>query len=404
VTSVTLTRGRLYSPAFVSLCLAIFLGFSCFAIVSPVIPVVVLESGGDAFLVGVMVALYSVPSILLRPYMGRLVDEWSRWRVLLAGATGIGLSSLVYLFPGLAAMAVARVLNGSSFAAMNTGGTTSMATLAPADRRAEAASVYNLMPALAYMLAPAIGLLLLGALGSGVVFLLAGLLGVGAALVVGLGPLRRVPEKRSPPGDRSWRGLMDPSVMRPMTIELLWMTTNVLFFTFPPVWAAARDIPFEALAFYYPIMGIALVASRIVLGRRLDHFSRGGTILAGAAGGCAAILLAATAETVIVLTVAGAIYAASATAVSPPAAAMAMERADPERRGAAMATYSMGFPLGNGLGALLWGTLIGLLGFTGSWLVALLTMGGIMAIVWSARGALLTRRPPSARGGSGPGP
>ncbi len=163
-------RERLYDRAFVTLCVAVFLGFSSFTILSPVIPVVVLELGGDAFVVGLIIAIYSIPSVLLRPFMGRLVDEWSRWRVLVLGAAGLGLSSFLYLLPGLGMMAFVRLLNGAAFAAFNTAGSATMATLAPPARRGEAAAIYNLMPSLAFLIAPALGLLLLGSVGAGAAF------------------------------------------------------------------------------------------------------------------------------------------------------------------------------------------------------------------------------------------
>jgi MFS family permease len=383
----------LYQAPFVALCSAIFLGFACFAIVNPVIPVVILEMGGDAFLVGLLVAAYSIPSILLRPLMGRLVDEWSRWRVLLLGAAGLGVSSFLYLLPGLGAMAMVRLLSGSSFAAFNTSGTASMATLAPPARRAEAAAIYNLMPSLAYMIAPAAGLLLLGAVGAGAAFLVAGVLGISGAAVIGMGPLRKTVQQATPPARAGgWRTLLERRAVLPMSLEFLWVTTNVLFFVFPPVWAAAREIPVAELALYYPIVGGVLVLSRVIIGRRLDRWTRGAALLAGAAGGTAAIVLASFAESVLVLTVAGAIYAASSSLVSPTAAAVAIDRADPARRGATMATYSMGFPLGNGFGALLWGVVIAALGFPAPFLVALLTMAAMAALVWWQREQLLPGR------------
>jgi MFS family permease len=387
------SSGVLYSQAFMALCSAVFLGFCCFAIVNPVIPVVILEMGGDAFLVGLLVAAYSIPSILLRPFMGRLVDEWSRWRVLVLGAAGLGLSSFGYLVPGLLAMAVVRLLNGSSFAAFNTSGNATLATLAPPARRGEAAAIYNLMPSLAYMIAPAVGLLLLGALGAGAAFLAAGLLGSAGALVISFGPLREPGPAVAPSRSGTWRNLLDRNALLPMTFEFLWVTTNVLFFVFPPVWADARGIPVAELAYYYPIVGGVLVVSRLVLGRRLDRWSRGAAILAGAAGGIVAIILAAAADNVAVLTLAGALYAGSSSLVSPTAAAVAIDRADPQRRGAAMATYSMGFPLGNGFGALLWGFIIAAFGFPAPFLIAILTMIVLAALVWPARGGLLTPHP-----------
>lgn len=382
-------RETLYSPAFVALCTAIFLGFCCFAILNPVIPIVILANGGDAFLVGLIVGMYSIPSIALRPLMGRLVDEWSRWRVLVLGAAGLGLSTFLYLVPGLLVMAAVRLLNGSSFAAFNTGGSTSLATLAPPSRRAEAAAVYNLMPSLATMIAPAFGIFLVGAVSAGAAFVAAGLAGSAAALVIALGPLRRMADAKAPPRPSSWRNLLERRAILPMSVESLWVTTNVLFFVFPPVWVAARGIPVEELGLYYPVVGGVLVLSRILLGRRLDGWSRGGAILAGAALGTLAIVLAAAADSVVMLTAAGALFAGSSTLVSPSAAAVAIDRADPQRRGAAMATYSMGFPLGNGLGALLWGIVIGALGFPAPFLVALATMGGIAILVCTSRGELL---------------
>jgi predicted MFS family arabinose efflux permease len=374
-----------------ALCGAIFLGFCCFAIVNPVIPVVILDAGGDAFVVGLLVAAYSIPSVLLRPFMGRLVDEWSRWRVLLFGAAGLGLSSFLYLIPGLGPMAVTRLFSGSSFAAFNTSGNATLATLAPSSRRAEAAAIYNLMPSLAYMIAPAVGLLLLGAVGAAAAFVAAGLLGLGSALLVAFGPLRSGSPQPAPARPGTWRTLLERRALLPMSIEFLWVTTNVLFFIFPPVWADERGIPVADLTLYYPIVGAALVVSRVVVGLNLDRWSRGAAILAGMTGGIVAIGLALVADSVLLLTVAGATFAASSSLVSPTAAAIAIDRADPQRRGASMATYSMGFPLGNGFGAVLWGTLIALLGFPAPFVVALLTMGAIGWLVWSARDQLLVR-------------
>ena len=55
---------------------------------------------------------------------------------------------------------------------------------------------------------------------------------------------------------------------------------------------------------------------------------------------------------------AGSIYALGSAAMSPIATALAIDRAHPDRRGAAMATYSLGYQLGAGLGAAIWGAII----------------------------------------------
>lgn len=68
------TKPRLYDGRFITLCAVVFLGFAGFAIIGPVLPILILDLGGSAALVGVIVALFSVPSVLVRPFLGRLVD------------------------------------------------------------------------------------------------------------------------------------------------------------------------------------------------------------------------------------------------------------------------------------------------------------------------------------------
>src|SRR5437867_4409096 len=89
--------GSLYSPGFVALLAVTLLGFSMNMLLQPVLPVLVLARGGDATLVGLIVAAFSFPSVLLRPVFGRLVDEWNHRRVYLLGTVGLAVCSIAYL-------------------------------------------------------------------------------------------------------------------------------------------------------------------------------------------------------------------------------------------------------------------------------------------------------------------
>jgi MFS family permease len=379
----------LYSRAFVSLCVALVLGFACFGLLTPVIPILVIREGGDAALVGVVVAAYSIPSIVLRPYMGRLVDQWSRWRVFLSGGVVLGLSSFLYLLPSLGMMIVVRLLNGASFAAFNTGANTTLAVLAPPTRRGEASGIYNLMPSIAFMVAPAAGLILVDTAGPEAAVIVAGLLGIGSAFVVATGPLRdrrgereRIERRSATPLPTA---LIERRALMPMSIEAAWIAAYTLFVIYPPVWAAWHDVPVLDLAVYYPVVGLVLVVSRITVGRRVDRVPRGLAITIGVVGGSAALLFAATAESVAVLTLAGSFHAASSSAISPSITAIALERAAAGRHGATMATYSMGFPLGNGLGALAWGIVIATFGFPIPFVLAALITASILVPIWLGR-------------------
>ena len=130
------------------------------------------------------------------------------------------------------------------------------------------------------------------------------------------------------------RSLIDRRALLPMLLEFLWMTVNVLFFVFPPVWADAKGIPIGDLVLYYPIVGFVLVITRFTVGRRLDRFPRGLPILLGVGCGALALVVGAAADSVATLTLAGSLFAIGSSATSPIHMAIVMDRAEPRRRGA----------------------------------------------------------------------
>ena len=368
--------GSLYSAGFVALLAVTLLGFSMNMLLQPVLPVLVLARGGDATLVGLIVAAFSFPSVLLRPVFGRLVDEWNHRRVYLLGTAGLALCSVAYLIPSLAVVFAIRLVHGTAWGAFNTGGHAALARLAPPARRGEASGVYNLMPGLAQFLGPSLGLALVALSGFDAAFLAAAGLALLATLVMVFGPLR-LPSTPTHPPRPSVEGRLDrffePGAVLPMAIEFLFTSSLTLFLVYPPVFAARAGIPLSDLAFYYPIYGGVLVVSRFLLRRTMDRFARPTIIIGGALIAILALAVAAAVPTLTGLTIAGALYGFAAAFTSPTIMALAIDRSDPKRVGSAMATYSLGFQMALGVGAAIWGVTIDALGYPAPYFLAAAT-------------------------------
>ncbi|MGH2407824.1 MAG: MFS transporter [Candidatus Limnocylindrales bacterium] len=374
-------RPVLYTRAFVTICAVALLGFGSNFAIQPVLPIMILERGGDATLVGLIIAAFSFPSVILRPFMGRLVDEWSNRRVLVLGTAGIGLSGFIYVVPNLAVIFLDRIFHGAGWAAFNASAHSMLARLAPTARRGEASSVYNLMPGIAQAVMPAVGLLLLGVTGTAGPFVLAGLLGLGAFALTTFGPLPETAATPRSAREGFWRSLLERGAILPMTLEFLFTSVSSLFLIYPPVFAASHGLPIESLAIYYPIYGGVLVGSRLITGRFIDRLPRRAIVAAGALLAVLALALATGAGSVASLTVAGVVYATAASFTSPTAMAMAIDRSDPRRIGAAMATYTLGFQLGLGLGAAIWGWIIDNYGFPAPYIGAMILQGALLALL-----------------------
>lgn len=383
----------------VAICIVGLLGFGSQFVIQPILPILVLQQGGDAATVGLIIAAFSFPSVALRPFMGRLVDEWSNKRVLGLGTAGIGISGALYLVPNIGAIFSTRILHGAAWSAFNAGGHSMLARLAPPARRGEAASVYNVMAGIAQTVMPSVGLLLLGVTGTSGPFLVAAALGIAATAVIAFGPIPRITAQVRRTGEGFWRSLLEPGAIVPMGLEFLFTSVSALFLTYPAIWASSRGIPVDQLAFYYPVYGVVLVGLRLVSGRYTDRLPRRAVIGAGAVLAIAALAVAAVANDIPVLTVAGALYAAAASFTSPAAMAMAIDRSDPRRIGAAMATYTLGFQLALGVGAAVWGWIIDAYGYPAPYFGALAVQAGLLALLavtWFAR-----RTPRQSHGGAG---
>lgn len=352
----------LYTTPFIAVLVITFLVFAQNFAIQPVIPLLVLDQGGDAALVGVVFAVFSIPSVFLRPWIGRLADRYGARRVLLAGTVGLGLAGPAYLLGSLPVILANRIMHGTAWAAVNTGGPSLMARLAPPARRGEAAGVFDLMPGIAQLAMPSVGLLVYASVGTPGVFAMAAVLGVLAAAVLLVAIPRSLPAGR-PARSSGSRSLLEPAAVLPMVFQLMFTSVVSLFLVYPPVLAAEHGIPVADLAIYYPIYGATLVASRALTGRVIDRLPRGALISGGAVVAIVALLLASTATSLLVLVVAGALYAAAAGFSSPAMMAVVIDRTPADRLGSAMATYTLGFQFGSGIGAAVWGFVIAQSGF-----------------------------------------
>lgn len=389
VTAVGEGRPRLYTVPFIGVCLLTLLAFSQNFTLQPILPLLVLDLGGDATLVGLVFLVFSIPSVVLRPWIGRLADRAGTRLVLLMGTAGIALAGPLYFVPNVLVLLALRVAHGTAWASLNTGGPSTMAGIVPATRRGEASATFDLMPGLSVLIMPTIALMLYGSFGLAGPLFVSVLLGA-ATLVVSLTLIP--PTVGTRPATPSAVGaLLEPSAVLPMLYQLLMNSVLSLFVVYPPLFAAQHGLPLSDLVVYYPVYGVAFIASRLVAGRLVDRIPRVTVAIVSALLAGIALLVAASATGVALLTIAGVLYAIANGASAPATTALVMDRAPAGRVGAAMATYTLGFQFGSGLGAAAWGFLIDTGGFMVPFVVGAVLEFALLGLVVSRRASLAAR-------------
>jgi MFS family permease len=375
----------LFTRPFVLLCLAMFLGYANQWVVMPVIPLYVADMGGSAFLAGLALLAFSVPSFTVRPFVGRLADRWNAAGVLAVGLVLLALGSCILLVPLLAMVFIGNIVRGLGWAGLNTGGYTALATAAPERRRGEAAGYYTGATACASIIFPALGLALLeGGGGFRAVFMFSGvfaLLGLPFALRLARSAMRAAPPAK---GETSgYSALIAPGVLLATGLNLCATVTMPSVMAFLPLYA--RSLGIENIGLFYVFAGVTSIVARPLLGKKSDAMGRGPAIGLGLGAQCLSFLLIAFAHGLPLMLAGGVFVALGSAMVGSTTTALAMDLADPRFRGQGMATYSVSYQIGAGLGAIVSGALADMAGLRSMYFGSIaITVAGaaLLAAAW----------------------
>ncbi len=392
----------IWSRTFLFLCLTQLLGYSHNALLTPTLPLYITHLGGSAFIVGLTLAAFSVTSVLIRPAIGYWADTWSDVGVMALGLLLLGLSVLLCVIPLVETTMVANALRGIGWAGLNTGGYCLLATLAPHTRRGEAAGYYTGIQSASHIIFPSVALWLLDAPGGGfipVILLSTAIAVLGSLLGF---PVRAGRAQLSAP-PRPVAGTQQSLTTSTFVDRGVLVATSLLL-CFPlPIPASsgfvvlyAREMGIEHIGWYYIVGGSASLLARPLLGRISDQTGRARTIVVGLTLEILGLILLVMARSLTALIIAGVFYSIGAAVGTATTMALAIDRADPQRRGVAMATFSISFPAGMGLGALVAGAVVELSGYRVMFttIAVLVSVGLFLAFLnWS----LLAPRQPTLK-------
>src|SRR5262245_2108454 len=380
----------IWTPTFTLLCSAQFLGYAQHAVLTPVLPLYVTYLGGSAVMVGLVLAAYAATSVVVRPVVGHWTDRWNEAGVMISGLLFQGVSIFICFLPFVGAAMLANALRGIGWAGLNTGGYSLLALTAPESRRGEASGLYSGVQSASAILFPALALWLLQVSfgGFGGVFVISAIFSfAGAAL--GAIMARNVPHAAlrniAPETTRQWwyeifhfveRDILLPSII------LFWLNISLPSITNFSV-LYARSFGVVNFGTFFIVLGVTSLLGRPLLGRLSDKFGRDRSIAAGFVLQLAALLLITTVANLFGMIIAGALYMMGNALGSSTTLALAVERADPRRRGKAMATFSVAYPLSYGVGSLITGSAVEIAGYTGMFLVfaAVQALGLLFALL-----------------------
>ncbi len=364
-------RGQpLWTKDFILITLAnlfIFLGFQ---MLMPVLPVYATKLGGTEAWAGLVIGIFTISTVIMRPFAGRLLDQKGRRGVYLSGLLLFMVCVLAYNWaPTVLVLLIIRFIHGFGWGASSTASSTIVTDIIPKPRLGEGMGYFGLTSTLAMAIAPALGLALMSRFGFSSVFYISAFSVIIAFLVAT--PIKFHKPDPSSSSNRKGAGstsIFEKRAFLPAAIIFFVTMTYGSIVSFIALYAADKKI--ENIGLFFTVYALSLLISRPYFGKLSDRKGYSAAVLPGIIAVLITMLLLYFANSLSVFLVAGFIYGIGFGATQPVLQAMAVRNVPPERRGASNATFFVGFDLGIGVGSILWGIIAELVGYQTIYLLA----------------------------------
>lgn len=384
-------KEKLWTRSYVFMCVANFLMCFAFYILVPTLPFYLSEVfGAGKTTIGIILSCYTVAVLLVRPFSGWMADTFARKPLFLIVYFLFIAFFAGYLVAGTLVMfGVLRIMHGFTFGTVTTTGNTLVIDIMPSSRRGEGLGYYGVMNNLAMSIGPMAGLFISSTGNYDLIFyasLISG--GIGLLFAAMIKVEQKVPKTRN----KGWsmdrfflkEGL--PACLSLLCLAIPWGMTM----TFIAMYARELGMVHNT-AFFFTVMAVGLIISRIGSGKRVDRGQITQVIFQGMLVLSVGILCEAFLGMLTTWSMAAGYVAYFAAAffigfgygtIFPAYNTMIINLAPNDRRATANATYLTGWDVGMGLGMLFGGRIAERWGFETLYFVDIALAA--VAIVWFA--------------------
>lgn len=344
---------KLWTRNFISISastLFLFLTFYCLLVI---LPLYALENlHGQKTDAGLVITVFLLAAILIRPIAGQWLGLIGKQRMLLGSLLLFLVANFMYFFTGsMLSLLVLRFLHGISFGIVTTACGTIVADLIPNSRRGEGMGYYAMAMNLAMVIGPFIGLTAFYNWGANTAFIISVTFAFFALI---LGGSLRLPKETGTTAPKTAvfniTHLFEASAVRISITAAFFSFVYASILSFVSVYA--KEIGLEqASSYFFVVYAAVMLVSRPFTGRLFD--TRGANVILYPAivffaGG---MLLLSMAHTSFMFLLAAACIGLGWGTMFPCFQTIAIQKAAPERRGVATATFLSIFDTGVGTGS-----------------------------------------------------
>jgi len=348
------TMRRIFTRNFILGFFSQFVFISVFYILIPTLPIYLLRSGSGEVEIGVLIGVFFVSALALRPFVGRALLRIPEKNFMIAGAILFALTSVAYLWaPPFWPLFIVRAFQGVGLAFFHTASFTLIANISPEDHLGQSLSYFFLAPNISLALIPSLGMFLINRFSFNFLFLTCLGLSLFALLItLNLNTKPMVPlEKRPRQKDRllSWKAI-PPSIVNFLNF-IMWGALTAFF----PLYALNHGDTNSGV--FFSVIAIMFFLGRAFGGKILDLYSRDSVIPLLLVLTLISMVILAFSKNLTMFIAVAIIWGIGNALLTPAILAYVLDRVGPSR-GPGIGMYLLLSDLGLGLGPVMMGIVI----------------------------------------------
>lgn len=369
-------QNKLWTKDYTLIIVINFLVFMNHIMILNTFPMYIETLGQDESTAGICAFAFSAVAVLLRPFIGWLLNNGKRKSILIIGIAGMLLMPLGYMTSGIMAgmgyalvsavvlAIVCRMLHGAALAFSNTTTATIASDALPQSRFAEGMGYFGMATALATSIAPALSLKLMDIDFSLMFVTTSAFMVIAFVLYLFMNTNARIPDA---PRRLTLKGLIDPDAVPASVICLVFLFTWGALENFLSKFAQENGLPSGGA--FFLITAFMLLVVRFSLGSLADKMGEGIFVYTCNLAMLIAFLLLAVVPGRITFYIAAVLAGYAFGGIEPALQSMAVHIAPPERRGSANSTFLCAYDIGLGIGGGIAGFFISSFGYSQMFLI-----------------------------------
>lgn len=332
-----------------------------FYMITTILTVYLLDVGIDVSKAGVIVGLFSITALVMRPISGYITDHYNQKHLMVLSTLVVSVSVVGYVMTGfLPLILVFRILHGLVFAISSTVIVAMASGYIPKSRFSEGIGYLGLGQIIASAVGPGLGTKIMNLYGVRYSFYIAAGFSMLALLVISLFRYQ-MPQKKEKRGITSLRSMIAVEVVHYSFISGCYSFINGVVASFLILFAAQRGL--ADVSIYFTINAIFLFLARPISGKIVDRFGLKYVVYAAVVMTVSALLLLISMNAMWMLLLSAAIRGLAQGALQPSMQAACIQKVGVQKSGTATGTYYLGADIGQGLGPILGGFIAGLWGY-----------------------------------------